>query len=124
MAKGQPPVNAFKKGDPNIPKSPGPPVLTALQKAERKAARELVFDLKQEYAKALPQLVARVVTAGRRRDKSVARDRLAKEILSDFSDRIYGRPAQAITGSGGGPLLVSFAQVLQGIDGAKQQPLP
>lgn len=38
--------------------------------------------------------------------------------LEVLADRVYGKPPQAITGAGGGPLLVSFQQILAGIDGA------
>lgn len=45
-------------------------------------------------------------------------------IMEMMSDRVYGRPHQALTGAQGGPIVVSFTEILTAIDGSKVERMP
>lgn len=108
----------------NAPKSPGRPPKSPEQKAKEKAERESLraanFDFKAECARLLPLSMTRmeqVLRSGNPKNKAWAPVYL--RIGEFLADRNYGRPAQAITGANGGPLAVSFSQILGAIDGSK-----
>lgn len=89
--------------------------------AANQAVKELAFDLKAQYAEHLPKVLKRVIEATARKDNTIARDRFRKDVMVEMADRLYGRPAQSIVGKGGGPLMVTFSQVLAGVNGAVQE---
>lgn len=45
----------------------------------------------------------------------------ALRVAESMGDRVYGRPAQAITGAGGGPLVVSFQEILAAVPPGKRE---
>ena len=89
-------------------------------RAVNRAVRELAFDLKAEFAKALPDGVRACAKILREKTATPA---LKVKVTEMMADRLYGRPPMAITGSAGGPLLVSFTQILEGIAGDRQEKL-
>ena len=79
------------------------------------------FDVKAIYARLTPIALAeceRILLSERR---SAAMDGLKVKITEMLLDRQYGRPSQAITGPGGGPLLHSFSALMASIDGTKHE---
>lgn len=69
----------------------------------------------------LPLGLARAQEILERKGKSYAGHHI--RVLDQLADRVLGRPPMAITGAGGGPLVVSFEQVLKEIDGSKSEKL-
>lgn len=99
----------FVKGGP-IPKSPGRPPTPKLSG----------YDFKADAARLLPLAMKRIERLLRTRDTESA---LIVRIAENLADRVHGRPSQSITGANGGPLLLSFTQIVQGVDGAKAEKL-
>ena len=106
-----PTKTSFVKGG-FIPKSPGRPRKHPLPTLDN-------YDIKAECLKLLPRALKeceRIL-----KDPSKKSQGLKVRIAEMLADRIYGRPSQAITGAGGGPLVHSFAQILAGVDGAEKE---
>jgi hypothetical protein len=101
----------FVKGG-DIPKSPGRP--------KRNLPPVEGYDFKANCAQLMPLAMKRVQELLENRRTAPAIKMRAADFLAD---RLYGRPPQAITGAGGGPLLVSFTQILSGVDGARHERL-
>lgn len=76
------------------------------------------FDLKAEYAKLLQISTAKVerLIRGKKTDQSIL-----LRIHFGMEDRLHGKPAQAITGANGGPLLTAFTQILGKTDGGRHE---
>ncbi len=99
------------------------------KEAERKAVEEVAYDLKARLVAILPTVVSNIETIVAQAKKKAKEAKNADAIdgtlhvrlLDSIGDRLYGKPPQAITGSGGGPLLVSFTQLVDRVDGNKQE---
>lgn len=113
---------SFVKGGP-IPKSPGRPPKTPIEKEAhrlvKKYARQRVNTFIEACENLLPIAVDRVEEALRR--KGEEHGPLHLRALETLGDRVYGRPAQAITGAGGGPLVVSFQEILAAVPEGKRE---
>ena len=123
------PKHLFKKGQSGNPGGrPKGTVLTPERKEElrvtkevKRYARQRAASFKEALDNILPLSVDRVHEVVKRKGKEHAAEHLrAFELISD---RVFGRPPQAITGTGGGPLVIAFSQLLNGVDGSKQEKL-
>lgn len=110
----------FKKGWKG---GPGRPRLNPLEKAVRKEikayAKQQVDTFVEACEKLLPLAVDRTQEILNR--KGVKREGSHLRALDLLADRVFGRPPIAITGAGGGPLVVSFEQLLKEVDGSKPE---
>jgi len=119
------PTPLFPKGckpGPGRPKgSKKNPIIRETEKIIKRYAKQRADTFLEAVESLMPAAVERVGEVVKRKGAEHAPQHLrALELLAD---RLYGRPAQAITGAGGGPLLVSFTQVLAGVDGDKKEKL-
>ena len=111
---------AFKKGNPGGPgRPPKNPLQKAIDKEIRDYAKQHAASFKEACENLLPLAVARVHEALERKGKT--RENAHLRAMDLLADRVYGRPPQAITGAGGGPLVVSFEQLLKEVDGSKTE---
>lgn len=110
----------FKKGKPPGPGRPRKnPIIVQADKIIKKYAAQQADTFLEACEHLLPKAVERVGEIVEKKGMAHAGHHLrATELLAD---RLYGKSAQAITGAGGGPLLVSFQQVLGHVDGAKKE---
>ena len=114
------PGRPFKKGNPGGPgRPPKNPLQKAIDAEIRQYAKQKCATFKEACDSLLPIAVDRVHEALERKGTSHEANHV--RILESLSDRVFGRPAQAITGSGGGPMLVAFSQLIGGVDGAKTE---
>lgn len=107
-------ATTFRKG---AKPGPGRPRQTLAQKAVAKELRRYAKQQAGTFAEAceslLPKAMDRVQEALER--KGAKHGPLHVRATEMLRDSVYGRPAQAITGAGGGPLVVSFQQILNKI---------
>lgn len=114
-------MGKFTKANPR----PGPgrprknPIVREAEKIIKAYGKQNADSFLEACEKLLPKAVERVEEALDR--KGPAHGPLHLRAMESLSDRLHGRPAQAITGAGGGPLLVSFQQVLGFVDGGKKE---
>lgn len=59
----------------------------------------------------------------RTKGNAISRQTLQFQITRFMTERRYGLPITPITGAGGGPLVATFTQIVQQIDGAKVEKL-
>lgn len=85
-----------------------------------KEHREFEFNLKTKCLELLPISTERLRRLLLR--KSLAPQHVTR-IHELLADRAYGKPRQEITGAGGGPLAVTFQQILKDIDGSSHETL-
>jgi hypothetical protein len=117
----------WKKGDSRIPKSPGRPrsTLSPEERLARKLtyryARQRVNTFKEACESLLPIATQRVQEILER--KGTKREGSHLRAIEILGDRVYGRPAQAITGANGGPLAVTFTELVGKANGAKDEQL-
>lgn len=118
---GGPKHTLFSKAKPR----PGPgrprknPIVKAADKIIKAYAKQHADSFLEACEKLLPDATDRISEIVKKKGMAHAGHHIrATELLTD---RLYGKPAQAITGAGGGPLLVSFQQVLGHVDGSKKE---
>lgn len=118
--KGKPRGVPFKKGKPG---GPGRPKETMEQRVAKQEIRRFVRQRAATFLEAcdalLPKAIDRVDELLER--KGARHQDAHLRALEKLGDRVLGKPPQAITGAGGGPLVVSFQQILAGVDGAKDE---
>lgn len=109
---------SFQKGKPKP--GPGRPRKTPEQKATEKLQLAYARQNAASFIEACEKLLPRALNKlDKLIDSNCGWRAMAAHIriVEVLSDRIYGRPAQAITGAHGGPLVVSFVQIIDRIDG-------
>lgn len=110
---------------PGARAGPGRPRKTETEKEAAKVlhryAKQKADSFKAALDNILPLAVDRVHEIVAKRSLKMAANHLrAFELVSD---RVFGKPPQAITGAQGGPLVVSFQQILGKVDGGKRERL-
>lgn len=108
---------SFGPGNPP-PKSPGRPRTTAEQKWKWRIEQAAKRDYKEECRALLPIATDRIAA---RLERDSLKDGDLIRVTEVMRDSVHGKPPQAITGAGGGPLAFSFAQLVASVDGGKTQ---
>lgn len=114
LKPGQTTPTSFSKDKPRP--GPGRRKMTEEEKWKARILNAEKVDFKERCRALLPiatDQLAKRIEKGKMKDGDVLR---ATEVLRDS---VHGKPAQAITGAGGGPLAFSFSQLVAHIDGAK-----
>lgn len=114
----KPNKGSFSKASPRP--GPGRPKLTDEAKRLAMAKRAAEYDLKEECRKMLPLVTDGIIEGLEKGEFKGAARVHAMEALRDTA---HGRPAQTIQGSGGGPLVITFTQLLGKVDGGKDERL-
>ena len=113
-------ATTFRKGAKPGPGRPRKPLVDKLIDREiKRFAKQRANTFIEACESLLPLAVDRVGEALKVRGIKHAPIHL--RALESLGDRVYGRPAQAITGAGGGPLVVSFQQILGKIPDGKRE---
>lgn len=107
------------KGGPGRPKKN--PIERQAAILIHRYARQKADSFKEACEKLLPLGVDRVQEL--LQAKGIKNGALHLRAVEMLGDRVYGRPAQALTAGNGSPLLVAFVQVLGGVDGARTEKL-
>lgn len=92
--------------------------MTEEEKRKARLQRAVDYDFKQECRALLPLATDRLE---KRLSKDTMKDTDLLRSVELLRDSVHGKPAQALTGPDGGPLVFSFAQLVQNVDGAKRE---
>ena len=95
--------------------------MTPERRAAKEALRLATYDFKEHCRKLMP-LATDQIEEGLRK-KEFRKAELVR-VFGELRDSIHGKPAQAITGADGGPLVATFTTMLARINGQKEERLP
>jgi hypothetical protein len=111
----------FRKG---AKPGPGRPRKTAVMRATEKIIKRYAEQNAETFKEAcdnlLPKALSRVQKIIKAEEPSTGASSQVRAFEA-LRDSVYGKPPQAITGAGGGPLIQSFIQILNVTDGSKME---
>lgn len=112
-------ATTFRKGAKAGPGRPKKPLVDKLvDRAIKRFAKQRADTFIEACENVLPMAMERVQEGlAKKRDDP----QFALSVAEKMGDRVYGRPAQAITGAGGGPLVVSFQEILAAVPEGKRE---
>ncbi len=119
LKPGQTTRTSFSKAHPRP--GPGRRKMTEEEKRVARIKRAAEYDYKLECRALLP------IATDQLQDELEKKKFKGVELMRVYEtlrDTAHGKPAQTIQGAGGGPLVVSFTQILAQVDGGATEKIP
>lgn len=105
---------SFSKENPRP--GPGRKKMTDDEKRLARLKRAAEYDYKRECAALMPLALDQIAVELEK--KKLGKNDLLR-VFESMRDSVHGRPAQTLQGPDGGPLVVSFQQMVAKVDGGK-----
>ena len=99
------------------------------EKVQAKARREALAGVRERPGESFTDGARRLLPLALREMERALNDpdeetNIKIRIAESLADRVLGKAAQVVTGAGGGPLEISFTQILVSIDGSRREEFP